>query len=130
MNEERISYLMKQLGISREDAIDLENYDADIERNKKTQYDLSAEQQKNVQEMNRHREHTIKNKVKRERKPNELKEAIIKEIFTFLNENAFNQDYEEVKIVNPNRMISFSIGQKQFELSLVEKRPPKQLKSQ
>ena len=56
---------------------------------------------------------------------NELKEAIVAEIAEFLREDAQGQAYEEVEITNVSRMISFSVNDKRFELTLVEKRPPK-----
>ena len=61
----------------------------------------------------------------RERKPNELKEAIVAELAEFLAEDAQGQVYEDVTVTNKNRMISFAIGDKRFDLTLIEKRPPK-----
>lgn len=121
--EDRIAFLMKKLGISREEALELEGYDDDVNKGKKTEYDLSAEQEKVVHDMMRKKEHAKMGKVKRERKPNETKEAIIVEIADFL---AKNQAYEDVFVANKNRTITFSIGEKRFELNLIEKRPPKQ----
>lgn len=124
--EDRIAFLMKKLGISREEALELEGYDDDVNKGKKTEYDLSEEQEKVVHDMMRKKEHAKMGKVKRERKPNETKEAIIAEIAEFLAENAQNQAYTDVFVANKNRTITFSIGEKRFELNLIEKRPPKQ----
>ena len=121
--EDRIAFLMKKLGISREEALELEGYDDDVNKGKKTEYDLSEEQEKVVHDMMRKKEHAKMGKVKRERKPNETKEAIIVEIADFL---AKNDAYEDVFVANKNRTITFSIGEKRFELNLIEKRPPKQ----
>lgn len=121
--EDRITFLMKKLGITREEALELEGYDDDVNKGKKTEYDLSEEQEKVVHDMMRKKEHAKMGKVKRERKPNETKEAIIVEIADFL---AQNQAYESVFVANKNRTITFSIGEKRFELNLIEKRPPKQ----
>ena len=77
IDEARIAFLMKKLGISREEALDLENYDEDVKKNRKTQYDLTPEQIKNVQDMNRRIDHKKSGPRKVERKPNELKEAIV-----------------------------------------------------
>ena len=123
--EDRITFLMKKLGITREEALELEGYD-DVNKGKKTEYDLSEEQEKVVHDMMRKKEHAKMGKVKRERKPNETKEAIIAEIADFLAEDAQNQAYESVIVANKNRTITFSIGEKRFELNLIEKRPPKQ----
>ena len=45
IDEKRIAYLMKTLDITREEALELEGYDADVTAGKKTEYDLTAEQQ-------------------------------------------------------------------------------------
>ena len=39
IDEERIAFLMKKLGITREEAIELEGYDEDVKKNRKTQTD-------------------------------------------------------------------------------------------
>ena len=125
MNEKRIEMLMKTLNISREEAIELEEYDDDVNKGKKTQYDLTPEQEKNVREMNRRVEHRKYGTGKHERKPNELKEAIVAELAEFLAEDAQGQAYEDVEITNTNRMIHFKVGEKEFDLQLIEKRAKK-----
>ena len=125
MNEKRIEMLMKTLNISREEAIELEEYDDDVNKGKKTQYDLTPEQEKNVREMNRRVEHRKYGTGKHERKPNELKEAIVAELAEFLAEDAQGQAYEDVEITNANRMIHFKVGEKEFDLQLIEKRAKK-----
>ena len=67
--------------------------------------------------------------VKRERKPNELKEAIVAELANYLAEEAQGQVYEDVTVTNKSRMIAFSVNGKRFELALVEKREPKDNKT-
>ena len=123
IDEKRIAMLMKTLDITREEALELEGYDADVTADKKTQYDLSPEQQKVASEMAR--ADVEVGKRKSTRKPNELKEAIVREIAEFLSEDALGQMYEAVQIANANRTITFAVGDKQFELNLIEKRKPK-----
>lgn len=131
IDEARIAFLIKKLGISREEALDLESYDEDVKKNRKTQYDLTPEQIKNVQDMNRRIDHKKSGPRKVERKPNELKEAIVACLAEFLeNECEFTLNEEvqycgEVEITNKNRMIHFVAGGKEFDLQLIEKRPPK-----
>ena len=126
LNERTIADYMKRNKCNREEAIDLIKYDIAVESDEETEYDLSAEQQENVKKMMRKTDHAkIGKGVKRERKPNELKEAIIKEIAEFLREDAQGQVYESVDITNVSRQIAFAVGDKRFELTLVEKRPPK-----
>ena len=131
IDEERIAFLMKKLGITREEAIELEGYDEDVKKNRKTQYDLTPEQIKNVQDMTRHCDHKKSGPRTIERKPNELKEAIVACLADFLeNDCEFSLKDEltycgDVEITNKNRMIHFAAGGKEFDLQLIEKRTPK-----
>lgn len=126
LNEATITDYMKRNKCDREEAIDLIKYDIAVESGEETEYDLTAEQEANVKEMTRKTDHAKQGKgVKRERKPNELKEAIVAEIAEFLREDAQGQAYEDVEITNKSRMIVFAIGDKHFEITLIEKRPPK-----
>lgn len=123
--DQRVMELMEKLGISREEAEDLVRYDDDVEDGKKTKYDLTPEQQANVTAMNRKVEHQKGKGNRSQRKPNEVKESIIKELAEFLREDAQDQLYEEVTITNANRMITFIVNGKSYDLTLIEKRVPK-----
>lgn len=126
LNEKTIAQYMKVNKCDREEAIDLIKYDIAVEEGEETEYDLTKEQAEVVKTMMRKTDHAKQDgKVKRERKPNELKEAIIAEIAEFLREDAQGQVYEEVEVTNKSRMISFRVNDKRFELTLIEKRPPK-----
>ena len=126
LNEKTIAQYMKVNKCDREEAIDLIKYDIAVEEGEETEYDLTKEQAEVVKTMMRKTEHAKQDgKVKRERKPNELKEAIIAELAEFLHEDAQGQVYEEVEVTNKSRMIAFAVGDKRFELTLIEKRPPK-----
>ena len=126
LNEKTIADYMKRNKCNREEAIDLIKYDIAVESDEDTEYDLTEEQTANVKNMMRKVDHAkTEGKVKRERKPNELKEAIVAEIAEFLREDAQGQAYEDVEVTNKSRMIAFAVGDKHFELTLVEKRPPK-----
>ena len=126
LNEKTIADYMKRNKCNREEAIDLIKYDIAVESDEDTEYDLTEEQTANVKSMMRKVDHAkTEGKVKRERKPNELKEAIVAEIAEFLREDAQGQAYEDVEVTNKSRMIAFTVGDKHFELTLVEKRPPK-----
>lgn len=126
LNEKTIAQYMKVNKCDREEAIDLIKYDIAVEEGEETEYDLTKEQAEVVKTMMRKTDHAKQDgKVKRERKPNELKEAIIAELAEFLREDAQGQVYEEVEITNKSRMIAFEANGKRFELTLIEKRPPK-----
>lgn len=127
LNEKTIADYMKRNKCDRDEAIELIKYDIAVESDEETEYDLTEEQTANVKEMMRKTEHAkqVGKKIKRERKPNELKEAIIAEVAEFLREDALGQAYADVEITNVSRMIAFEVNDKRFELTLVEKRPPK-----
>lgn len=125
VDEKRIAELMKSLDCSREEALDIILYDEEVEDGTATRFDWTDEQKANKKEMARKVDHKKMDGVKRERKPNELKEAIVAELAELLSEEAQGQVYENVKVTNPNRMIAFSVNGKNFELTLVEKRAPK-----
>jgi hypothetical protein len=61
---------------------------------------------------------------KRSRKENPTKAGIIAEIAKFLVENSENA-CENVEITNKERQIAFKIGENSYELTLVQKRKPK-----
>ena len=125
INEERITELMQKLKLSREDAIELISYDEDVNKNKSTKYDLTEEQKKNVQDIMRKTEHRKSGPRGTNHRQNELKEAIVIELAEFLREDAQGQVYEDVTITNANRMIHFVVGDKEFDLQLIEKRAKK-----
>lgn len=126
LNEKTIAEYMKVNKCDREEAIDLIKYDIAVESGEDTEYDLTSEQEAVVKGMMRKTDHAKQDgKTKRERKPNELKVAIIEELADILANEAVGQVYEDVEITNPNRMIAFAVNGKRFEVTLVEKRPPK-----
>jgi hypothetical protein len=134
MNERTIADYMKRNKCDRDEAIELIKYDIAVEDDEETEYDLTEEQKKVVQEMNRKIDHKKNANVKRERKPNELKEALVAALADYL-ENAceFVLNGEttycgDVEITNKNRMIHFTSSGKEFDLQLVEKRPKKEEK--
>ena len=123
--EERVQKLMKTLSLSREEAIELDNYDEAVNHNQKTEYDLTPEQEKVARKMARVENNAKHKNTVRTRKPNEIKESIIQELSDFLTENTHAQDYEKVTIENKSRKIIFSIGENDYELTLIEKRKGK-----
>lgn len=132
LNEKTIADYMKRNKCSRDEAIDLIKYDIAVEDGEETEYDLTEEQKKVVQDMNRKIDHKKPVNVKRERKPNELKEALVAALADYL-ENVCELDMadngliycENVEITNKNRMIHFSCKDKEFDLQLIEKRAKK-----
>lgn len=122
--EKQIQALMK-LGLSREEALQTLADDKDIDQGKPKDFDLSPEQMKNAKQYTKvGTRKTSATSTKRERKANPTKTLIIAELFKFFSENA-EISAENLKILNKERQISFSINSEKYELTLIQKRKPK-----
>lgn len=121
---------MEKLGFSKEEIADILKSDAEIDRGAKL-FELDPEKEKVAKEA-RHcgtRKTPTVYKLdntdgKRSRKENPTKAAIIAELATFLTENSENA-CENVEITNKERMIAFVCGENSYELTLIQKRKPK-----
>jgi len=128
---DQIARIMAGLGCTEAEAREIYSYDCEVDHAKagdKLEHDLTAEQQKVAQKMTRTGTRTMKETglrlTKRERKPNELKAAIISAFATFLAQtDEFSA--ENVEITNKERMIAFESGGERFEITLTQKRKPK-----
>lgn len=119
---EQVAKLMKNLGISEEEALQVIADDKAIDRGERMSFDLSKEQEKQAKKYANVGEKTVKTPRKAPtRKENTTKSGIIAEISAFLNEKG----YEMVEITNKERQIAFKIGENDYELTLVQKRKPK-----
>ena len=122
--EKQIQALMK-LGLSREEALQTLADDADIDKGKPKDFDLTAEQLKNVKQYTKvGTRKTSTTPTKRERKENPTKALIIAELFKFFTENA-EISAENLEILNKERQIFFKCGENDYELTLTQKRKPK-----
>lgn len=122
--EKQIQALMK-LGLSREEALQTLADDADIDKGKPKDFDLSAEQMKNAKHYTKvGTRKTSTTPTKRERKENPTKALIIAELFKFLGENA-EISAENLEILNKERQIFFKCGENDYEITLTQKRKPK-----
>ena len=119
MNETQVAKLMKTLGCTREEAIDIIQADSDIDHGKRVSFDLSKEDEKRAKKYANCDTHKrVKKTV--ERKPDEEKEAIVAEIAEFFDKKS-SFPTENVEIINKNRQIRFSIGENWYEITLVKK---------
>ena len=119
MNETQVAKLMKTLGCTREEAIDIIQADSDIDHGKRVSFDLSKEDEKRAKKYANCDTHKrVKKTV--ERKPDEEKEAIVAEIAEFFDKKS-GFPTENVEIININRQIRFSIGENWYEITLVKK---------
>lgn len=119
---------MRKLGMTDNDIKELMEYDKAVNKEEKNlPFDLTDEQKKVAEEVSRTTGkkkpvvYELDNtKGKRNKKKNETKAGIIEKIANFLTENV-----ENVEILNPERQISFQMGENTYELTLVQKRKPK-----
>lgn len=119
--------IMQALGVSEEEALEIIEFDKAVDRGERTEYDLDPEKEKEAKKManvKNHRTTGVYNLNKRERKANPTKASIIAELAQFLAENSENA-CENVNITNKERQIAFRIGENDYELTLVQKRKPK-----
>ena len=115
----------RKLGMSDTEIAEMYEDDADVDKGVEMPWDLSAEEHKKAMRNANADEHKKpKSAVKRERKSNPTKAGIIAEIATFLIENS-EFATENVEITNKERMIAFKIGEERYEITLIQKRKPK-----
>ena len=125
MAETQKEKLMRVLDISAEEAEQVMEHDRLVEQGKPTKYDLTAEQEKETRKYRQaDRKPTVFKFTQRERKPNATKGGLISELFDFLSKHS---DFEitNCEITNKERQIAFSVGENNFELTLVQKRTKK-----
>jgi hypothetical protein len=115
----------RKLGMSDAEIAEMYEDDADVDKGVEMPWDLSADEHKKAMRNANADEHKKpKTAVKRERKSNPTKAGIIAEIATFLIENS-EFATENVEITNKERMIAFKIGDEKYEITLIQKRKPK-----
>ena len=127
MAESQKEKIMRLLKCSAEEAENVIASDKIVDKGGRTEFDLSPEAEKEAKKFANSRERkrpTVYDFKKRERKANPTKGGIIAELAKFLS-NSSEFCPENVEIVNKERQIAFKIGEDAFELTLVQKRKPK-----
>lgn len=125
--EKILDNIMTALKCTYEEAEDVRKWDKVIDQGGRTPYDLDPEKEKQAKKYanaGTRKAPTVYDFSKRERKANPTKSGIISEIAEFLTEKSEFQT-ENVEITNKERQISFKIGEETYELTLVQKRKPK-----
>lgn len=115
------------LGMTEKEALDVVDCDHEIDRGIAQEFDLDPEREKMAKKFanaTTKKKPTAYQFTQRERKSNPTKASIIAEIAKFLTDESENA-CENVVITNKERQISFSIGDNQYEFTLVQKRKPK-----
>jgi hypothetical protein len=122
--EQTIEKHIKLLGCTREEAIDIIETDKIIDKGGRTQYDLSKEEEKLAMKISGVSERKAKSadsKRGKVRAENPTKADLIKFLFESLTE----YDCQNLNITNKERQIAFSVGDNDYELTLVQKRKKK-----
>ena len=118
---------IKQVFPDEQEAQDILAYDKAVEAGEKTKYDLPPDKLKAAQKFahaGTRKAPTAYKFTKRERKPNATKGGLIAELADFLEKHS-NFDISNVAITNKERQVAFTVGEDNFELTLVQKRKPK-----
>jgi hypothetical protein len=121
MASARVEMLMKKLGCTEDEALDLIAYDKAVDKGQKTQYDLTDEQKKVEKAMKNSDVHAKTEQKVTKTKENPKKEGIIAGLAEFLAD--FGAD--TVEITNKTREITFKIGEDAYKLALTATRKPK-----
>ena len=131
MAETQKERIIRILDVSAEEADEILKADKAIDRGERVSFDLSPEQEKMAKKFanvdtKKRKKPTVYNLDARgkTRKENPTKASIIAELAKFLTENSENA-CEMVEITNKERQIAFKIGENDYELTLVQKRKPK-----
>lgn len=113
--------LMKALGCTEEEALDIIQYDRLVDQGKPTPYDLTEEQKKVEKAMKNSDIHAKSEQRVVKPKENPKKEGIIAAFAEFLE--GFGA--ESVIITNKTREITFKIGEDDYKLALTATRKKK-----
>jgi hypothetical protein len=121
--EKEVKRLMAT-GMTEAEAKETALYDMEVEAGHKTEYDLTAEQEKASKKARGTgtRTYTF---TQRERKPNEAKRWIMKQIHTLFQGIELNGKCKGVNLSNVERTLDFEVDGKQYTLTLTEHRPKK-----
>lgn len=122
---------MERLGFTDEEIKDIIETDDAIDKGQRVYFDLDPEKEKEAKKYTKagtRKAPTVYKldnaEGKRSRKENPTKASIIAELAKFLTETSENA-CEMVEITNKERQIAFKIGENTYELTLVQKRKPK-----
>ena len=123
MAENQKEKLMRTLGCTEEEALDIIASDKAIDQGKRVEFDLDPATEKMAKKManagtKKPTVYKFDTKDKK-RKENPTKSGIIQYLFECLT------DYDNVVISNKERQITFSTGGENYELTLVQKRKSK-----
>lgn len=124
IDEEKAKRDMASMEWTYEEAVDVQLCDWEENHGIGHDYDLSPEEHKKAMKYANVGEKKTESKTERKRKENPTKRGIISALFEFFAKNE-QFSFENVQISNPERMISFAFGDEKYEITLIQKRKPK-----
>ena len=122
MNEQ-IQKMMKNLGLTEQEARELLADDAKIDKGQKMAFDLTPEQEKNAKKARATgtKKPTAYKFENRKRKENPEKRDILKAIFELAEDC-----WDNAELVNPERQVDFYLNGNHYSITLTCHRPPKE----
>lgn len=122
MNEQ-IQKMMKNLGLTEQEARELLADDAKIDKGQKMAFDLTPEQEKNAKKARATgtKKPTAYKFENRKRKENTEKRDILKAIFELAEDC-----WDNAELVNPERQVDFYLNGNHYSITLTCHRPPKE----
>ena len=118
----QIQKMMKNLGLTEEEARALLSDDAKVDKGQKMAFDLTPEQEKNAKKARATgtKKPTAYKFENRKRKENTEKRDILAAIFQTAQEH-----WEQAELVNPERQVDFHLNGNHYSITLTCHRPPK-----
>lgn len=123
--QEKVNKLMQKLDCTEEEALDVIATDEIIDKGGRTQYDFDKDKEKVAMKISAVKERKAKDQTTSQRGKTRAENTTKVEIIQFLHENLQNFECFDLKITNKERQIAFSVGENDFELTLVQKRKKK-----
>ena len=122
MNEQ-IQKMMKNLGLTEQEARELLADDAKIDKGQKMAFDLTPEQEKNAKKARATgtKKPTAYKFENRKRKENTEKRDILKAIFELAEDC-----WDNAELVNPERQVDFHLNGNNYSITMTCHRPPKE----
>ena len=122
MNQQ-IQKMMKNLGLTEQEARELLADDAKIDKGQKMAFDLTPEQEKNAKKARATgtKKPTAYKFENRKRKENTEKRDILKAIFELAEDC-----WDNAVLVNPERQVDFHLNGNHYSITLTCHRPPKE----
>ena len=112
---------LKKLGLSDAEIREVLEADKRIDKGEKL-FELTPEQEKVAKQARTTtaiEKKTVYKFSQRQRKPNETKSSLIEFLYNAISQN---EEISNLEITNKERQLAFQVGDKRFELTLIQKR--------